>query len=114
MEKWISFLQMHNESLTGAALVIMGLVFIIILLRVLKQIKRLNRSLSGITKNIQAYFDVIMQEEQQEQAEERMQQEPQEILPSSHTGDGESAIEQEYRKQEEEKVFNAVLQEYFS
>lgn len=116
MGKWISFLQMYDKNLTEIVLVIMGLIFIIILLRILRQIKRLNRSLSGITKNIQAYFDVIMQEEPQEQGEEQTQeaQASQEILPGSHTERGESAVEQEYRKQEEEKVFNAVLQEYFS
>lgn len=110
MEKWISFLQMYNESLTGAALVIMGLIFVIILLRILRQIKRLNRSLSGITKNIQAYFDVIMQEEPQEQEDQTQE----EMQQSVHAQEDESAIEQEYRKQEEEEVFNAVLQEYFS
>lgn len=116
MGKWISFLQMYDRNLTEAALLLMGLVFIIILLRILRQIKRLNRSLTGITKNIQAYFDVIMQEEEQEQEEEpvREVQASQEILPSSHAEGEESAIEREYRKQEEEKVFNAVLQEYFS
>lgn len=116
MEKWIIFLQMYNEILTEAALVVLALVLVIILARVLRQIKRLNRSLSSITENVQAYFDVIMQEESEASGEEPVQerQQTQEVLKSNQAEGEESPIEREYRKQEEEKVFNAVLQEYFS
>ena len=116
MEKWMSFLQMHNEILAEAALVVLGLILVVILARVLRQIKRLNRSLSSITKNVQAYFDVIMQEEFEAPGEEKVQrnQQTQEVLQHNQAEGEESPIEREYRKQEEEKVFNAVLQEYFS
>ena len=113
MEKWVSFLQSHSEVLTEAAIIVLGLLLAVILLRILRQIKRLNRSLLSITKNVQAYFDVIMQEEvsgqdKPQEAEERAQQQ-------SKCSDGvETSVEQERRKQEEEEVFNAVLQEYFS
>lgn len=113
MDKWISFLQMYDRNLTEAALLLMGLVFIIILLRILRQIKRLNRSLTGITKNIQAYFDVIMQEEVPGQ--DKPQASEEQAQQQSKCSDGaETSAEQERRKQEEEEVFNAVLQEYFS
>lgn len=113
MEKWVSFLQSHNEILTEAAIAALALVLIILLARILKQIKRLNRSLSSITKNIQAYFDIIMQEE--EPGQEQAQVSGKEMQERDGRSDGmESTIEQERRKQEEEEVFNAVLQEYFS
>lgn len=116
MEKWISFLQMYDEILTEAALVVLAMVLVIILVRVLRQIKRLNRSLSSITENVQAYFDVIMQEESETSGEKPVQerQQTQEVQQSNQAETEESLIEREYRKQEEEKVFNAVLQEYFS
>ncbi len=115
MEKWISILQTYNEVLTVASIVAVGLILAITLLRILRQIKRLNRSLSGITQNVQAYFDVIMQEEPEAQGEPeaaevaKMQGDLQGRSPED-----ESLLEQEQRKQEEEELFNAVLQEYFS
>lgn len=116
MEKWISFLQMYSGILTGAAVVALGLVLVIILARILRQIKRLNRSLSSITKNMEAYFDVILQDESEMAGEAQVPegQQAQEVLQSGRVDGEESPIEREYRKQEEEKVFNAVLQEYFS
>lgn len=116
MEKWVSILQTHSEVLTVASIVVMGLILAISLSRILRQIKRLNRSLASITDNIQAYFDVIMQEEPQEQGQPQMQDKPQmrESAQNGHT-EGETApTELDYKKQEEEEVFNAVLQEYFS
>ena len=122
MEKWISILQTYSEILTGAAVVVMGLFLAFFLIRILRQIKRLNRSLGSITENIQAYFDVILQEEPEEEnqmnmAENRQEAQKEPALAQSKeekTDDSESPAEQELRKQEEEKVFNAVLQEYFS
>lgn len=110
MEKWISFLQMNKGILTEAAVIVLGLLLVIFLARILRQIKKLNRSLSSITKNVQEYFDVIMQEEPQVQEEPQAQ----EALQSRRMDEGQSSLEREQRKQEEEKVFNAVLQEYFS
>lgn len=115
MEKWIGFLQMHGGILTGVALIVLGIVLAFILSRVLNQIKRLNRSLSSITKNVQAYFDVIMQEEPEVQEESQESgRRPQEALQGRYAEREESSVERELREQEEEEVFNAVLQEYFS
>lgn len=113
MEKWVSFLQSHSEVLTEAAIIVLGLLLAVILLRILRQIKRLNRSLLSITKNVQAYFDVIMQEEVPGQ--DKPQASEEQAQQQSKCSDGaETSAEQERRKQEEEEVFNAVLQEYFS
>lgn len=115
MEKWLSFLQSHSEILTGAAMVVLGLVLTIILARILRQIKRLNRSLLSITENVQAYFDVIMSDEPQSQEEmQAYKGQTQNAVQSSVVSGAESRIEQERKKQEDEAVFNAVLQEYFS
>ncbi|MEY8391209.1 hypothetical protein D3Z36_04555 [Lachnospiraceae bacterium] len=110
MEKIVSFLQNYNEILTEAFIVLMSLVLIIFLARILRQIKRLNLSLTSITQNIQAYFDVILQEEPQKAEEQTVQQDP---VQNKRTAEENDFEEQERRKQEEE-VFNAVLQEYFS
>lgn len=122
MEKWMSILQTYSEILTGAAVVVMGLFLAFFLIRILRQIKRLNRSLGSITENIQAYFDVILQEEAEEEREANLAENRQEAKKEpelaeskeTKTEGSESPAEQELRKQEEEKVFNAVLQEYFS
>lgn len=114
MEKWVIFLQSNSEILTGTAIIVLGLILTIILARVLRQIKRLNRNLSSITKNVQAYFDVIMQEEASvQEIPQKAEQQQRAVEQEIHSVEGESSIEQERRKQEEE-VFNAVLQEYFS
>ena len=114
MEKWVSILQTHSEVLTVASIVVMGVILAISLSRILRQIKRLNLNLGSITQNIQEYFDVIMQEEPQIISEEKKEPEPVMIQSKEESVDSESLVEQELRKQEEEKVFNAVLQEYFS
>ena len=113
MEKWVSILQTHSEVLTVASIVVMGVILAISLSRILRQIKKLNRSLTSITDNIQAYFDVIMQEEPQDQGQQQVQgqRQTQENARSQHAEAEPSELD--YKKQEEE-VFNAVLQEYFS
>jgi len=111
MEKIIDFLQSYNEILTGAAIILMSLVLIIFLAGILRQIKRLNRSLGSITENIQAYFDVILQEEEPQQAESS------EVRPEpvqSTRKEEENELQAQERIKQEEEVFNAVLQEYFS
>lgn len=111
MEKIINFLQSYNEILTGAVLVLMSLVLIIFLAGILRQIKRLNRSLGSITENIQAYFDVILQEEEPQQPESsEVQPEP----VQSTRKEEENELQAQERMKQEEEVFNAVLQEYFS
>ncbi len=117
MEEWISILQTYSEVLTVASIVMVGLILAISLSRILRQIKRLNRSLTSITKNIQAYFDVIMQEEAQVQEETTVQDAQKQYTQEDVQGEcakaGQDEKELENRRQEEE-VFNAVLQEYFS
>ena len=111
MEKWVSILQTHSEVLTVASIVVMGLILAISLSRILRQIKRLNRSLTSITDNIQAYFDVILQEEEPQQPESsEVQPEP----VQSTRKEEENELQAQERIKQEEEVFNAVLQEYFS
>ena len=107
MEKIINFLQSYNEILTGAVLILMSLVLIIFLAGILRQI----RSLGSITENIQAYFDVILQEEEPQQPESsEVQPEP----VQSTRKEEENELQAQERIKQEEEVFNAVLQEYFS
>lgn len=56
---------------------------------------------------------MIMQEEVPKQDEEEISEE-QALLQRKTIEDMETFVEQERRKQEDEEVFNAVLQEYFS
>ena len=107
---------------------------VFLLWRVLRQQKRLNKSLAMITGNIQAYFDVIMTEEETEEPEAaplaRQQRE------ETFFADGERSVpRREGQRQEtfsvgeergiplaktsrpgaeEEEVLNAVFQEFFS
>lgn len=117
MEEWIRIVQTHSEVLTVAAIVVMGLILAISLSRILRQIKKLNRSLASITNNIQAYFDVIMQEESSVQEEQTAQEEQhgykQKNMYDERAKEEQNLIE-DSKRQEEEEVFNAVLQEYFS
>lgn len=94
----------------------MGLIAIWLLARVLRQIKRLNKSLGNITENIQAYFDVILMEEEEEKGQEK-EQEPEPLQAPVHTaqeGGQQADAKQDFDKEEKEEIFNAVLQEYFS
>ena len=117
MEEWIRIVQTHSEVLTVAAIVFMGLILAISLSRILRQIKKLNRSLTSITNNIQAYFDVIMQEEppvaEEQPAQEEQHGYEQKKMYDERTKEEQNLLE-ESKRQEEEEVFNAVLQEYFS
>ena len=113
MEEVLFYLQRYDEILIRAIAIFAGLIVLLYLARILRQIKRLNRSLQSITNNIQAYFDVIMQEEVPKQDEEEISEE-QALLQRKTIEDMETFVEQERRKQEDEEVFNAVLQEYFS
>ena len=45
MEELMSFLQTYSEILTGAAIIVMGLLLMLFLMGILRQIKRLNKSL---------------------------------------------------------------------
>lgn len=116
MEEWMFFLERYNGILTRAAVLLMGLIAIWLLARVLRQIKRLNKSLGNITGNIQAYFDVILREEEEEKGQGK-EQEPEAMPAPVHTaqeGGQEACGKQDFDKEEKEEIFNAVLQEYFS
>ncbi len=115
MEELIRFCQRYQGLLKEAALVLMGLLILLLLARILRQIKRLNRSLGDIIGNVQAYFDVILRDEE----EEELVREPMQIHKMEETREDsrdkrELTAEQEKKKEEDEKLFNAVLQEYFS
>ncbi len=116
MEEWMFFLERYNAILARAAVLLMGLTAIWLLARILRQIKRLNKSLGNITENIQAYFDVILREDEEEKGQEKEQgQEP--MAAPVHTaqeGGQETPAKQDFDKEEKEEIFNAVLQEYFS
>ncbi len=114
MEELLSFLQSYSEILTGAAIIVMGLLLLIFSARILKQIKRLNQSLKSITDNMQAYFDVILQEDSHIPEEPEEPVRVPEAAKSETVAHEEPAMDQELKKQQEEEVFNAVLQEYFS
>lgn len=86
--------------LTGTAAFLLG--------RMQRQLKKLNRNLGMITGGMQEYFQVIMDEEKQE---EEQYPEEREIRKESRFP------AQEERKKadpEEEAVFNSVIQEFFS
>ncbi|MCI8484169.1 MAG: hypothetical protein HFH41_07500 [Lachnospiraceae bacterium] len=111
MEELINFWQKYNEILTNGAIIFMGLLIMLFLTKILRQIKRLNKSLGSITGNIQAYVDVILKEEEETEEE---QQSP-EMVPAQEEGERKEVLSaQEQKKMEDEKLFNAVLQEYFS
>ena len=67
MEKWMFYLQKYNEILTEAAAFLLALIALMLLIGILRQIKRLNKGLGNIIGNIQAYFDVILREEEEEE-----------------------------------------------
>ena len=112
METLINFWQKYDGILTEAAVLLIGLLGVILLARVLRQIKRLNKNLGNITGNVQAYMDVILKEEAEYEEEPEMVQARAEERENKETE--EAALEREHQKMEDEKLFNAVLQEYFS
>ncbi len=109
MEKWMFYLQKYNEILTEAAAFLLALIALMLLIGILIQIKRLNKGLGNIIGNIQAYFDVILREEEEEEQSVQMQAQVQDAQEEKG-----QALEKEQKKMEEEQLVNAVLQEYFS
>ncbi len=113
MEELMKFWQNYNGILTQAAIVFAGMLLLLLLAGILRQIKKLNKSLGNITGKIQAYFDVILREEEEYEEEIKPGPEPVQV----HTKEQERtkmSEEQEKKRREDEKLFNAVLQEYFS
>lgn len=122
MEEVISILQNYSEMIAGAVVFLMAWIAIIFLAGILRQIKRLNASLSSITGNMQAYFDVILSEDMQEEEQEitekvidvRNAEKGEEATAELEKTAEETELEYSRKRAEEEKLFNAVLQEYFS
>ena len=113
MEEVLFYLQRYDEILIRAIAIFAGLIVLLYLARILRQIKRLNKSLGNITEKIKAYFDVILREEEEYEEDVKPEAEPVQV----HTGEQEKlkmSAEQEKKRLEDEKLFNAVLQEYFS
>ena len=73
MEEFLQFAQTYRWALGTAGAVLAGLILLFYLARILRQIKRLNKSLGNITENIQAYFDVILREDEEEKGQEKEQ-----------------------------------------
>lgn len=99
----IDILQNYGEIAHLGLEAVVGIAILCLLAGMLKQIKRLNTSLKSITGNMQAYFDVILTEEESD-SEQHIEKE-EEIR---------AKIEELKKKEEDEQIFNAVLQEYFS
>ncbi len=97
-------LQNYGEIAIIGLEAVLGIAMLCLLIGILKQIKKLNTSLKSITANMQAYFDVILTEEEESDNEQHMEKE-EEIR---------AKIEALKKQEEDEQIFNAVLQEYFS
>ena len=120
------YLQRYDEILIRAIAIFAGLIVLLYLARILRQIKRLNKSLGNIIGNMQAYFDVILKEENEQEVEVLVSTSETEKKTEKKTKPEtvqtqmvkeeteEKLLEQEQKKMEEEKLFNAVLEEYFS
>lgn len=116
METLVNFWQKYDGILPEAAVLLIGLLGVILLARMLRQIKRLNKNLGNITGNVQAYMDVILKEEteyEEDSKAETMQAQTEE-KERRETKEAAMELEQEQQKIEDEALFNAVLQEYFS
>ena len=97
-------LQNYGEIVKIGLEAVIGIAMLCLLAGILKQIKRLNTSLESITTNMQAYFEVILTEEEKADSQQYMEKE-EEIK---------AKIEALKKQEEDEQIFNAVLQEYFS
>ncbi len=112
MEELLQLAQTYRWILAAAAAALLALVLITYLSRILRQIKRLNKSLGSVTENIQAYVDAVLSEE--EETEEEEEAERMEKLPQNAGQAQRPSLSEEQRRIEDEKLFNSVLQEYFS
>lgn len=111
MDSIMNFFQTYEEIWKIGLAVVSAVVIFVLLAGILRQIKKLNANLKSITTNMQAYFDVILTEEEEQDSEKNpevfaKEDEKQEELQAD--------IETLKKQEEEEKLFNAVLQEYFS
>lgn len=110
MDAVLQVLQDYNKIIVEGTAVLAVLTGLILLARILKHLKRLNRSLNSITGNMQAYFDVILSEDIQEEDCEEVK-----AAEQGQTAEIRKArVTEQQKREEEEKIVNAVLQEYFS
>ena len=115
MEEFLQFAQTYRWALGTAGAVLAGLILLFYLARILRQIKRLNKSLGSIAENIQAYVDVVMSEEEEaEEAAEKNSAEMEQARGQRQEAEPYQQIAQEQKRMEDEQLFNSVLQEYFS
>lgn len=112
MDSIINIFQTYQEIWKISLTAVIAVIVFALLAGILRQIKRLNTSLKSITTNMQTYFDVILTEEPEadgeknpEQTEEQNGEQGKELQVN---------LENLKKKEEEEKLFNAILQEYFS
>lgn len=94
-------------------IIILALIGIFILARMHRQLKKLNRNLGMITKNIQQYFEVIMVEEEEETAEEAVRTSRREEMYLTGEERERRLSRTKTEQGEEDAVFNSVMQEYF-
>lgn len=111
MDTVINILQHDREIWMDGLVLLFGVLGLFFLAGIFRQIKRLNASLKSIIANIQAYFDVILKEEDEviEASVEKMAEEC-----AEEKKEIQEEIEKIKKQEEQEKLFNAVLQEYFS
>ena len=115
MEEFLQFAQTYRWALGTAGAVLAGLILLFYLARILRQIKRLNKSLGSIAENIQAYVDVVMSEEEEaEEAAEKNSAEREQARGQRQEAEPYQQIAQDLKRMEDEQLFNSVLQEYFS
>ena len=115
MEEFLQFAQTYRWALGTAGAVLAGLILLFYLARILRQIKRLNKSLGSIAENIQAYVDVVMSEEEEaEEAAEKNSTAREQARGQRQEAEPYQQIAQEQKRMEDEQLFNSVLQEYFS
>ena len=115
MEELLQFAQTYKEILAVAGAAFLVLLLFTYLIRILRQIKRLNKSLGSIAENIQAYVDVVMSEEEEaEEAAEKNSAEREQARGQRQEAEPYQQIAQEQKRMEDEQLFNSVLQEYFS
>lgn len=105
MSTIINWLENNGEFLKIGLVGLSMVVLLIMLMQILRQVKKLNENLKSITSNVQAYFDVILTEED-EPEEQQEAEEPEERIRAK--------VEALRKREEDEKLFNTVMHEYFS
>lgn len=103
MEKLLTVLQDYQEVIVLAGMILL-LVAMIAMLMIIHMQRRTNRMICAIQKKVQAYLDVVMEEAQEETADAdpvcRQERQMRESIEKK-------------KRQQEEAVFNAVLEEIF-